>query len=170
MEMINIDPSVQAELYKLASSGLCSGLPGQMMTSLMTNEPKPGDFSYESHEAEKAAIFEGLKARSRMVVEKFNAIDGFACQESEGAMYCFPSIKLPPNAIIAAKAEKMSPDSLYAISLLKATGICVVPASGFGQEEGRFGFRTTFLPPMGDMEDAMKLFKSHHEAFVAKYK
>jgi alanine transaminase len=58
---------------------------------------------------------------------------------------------------------------MYAISLLKSTGICVVPASGFGQAEGRYGFRTTFLPPMADMEDAMKKFKSHHEAFVKKY-
>ena len=63
----------------------------------------------------------------------------------------------------------MSPDTLYAVSLLKTTGICVVPASGFGQEPGRYGFRTTFLPPEAEMEKAVKLFKKHHEEFNKKY-
>ena len=58
MELSNIDPDVAAEIYKLASSGLCSGLAGQVMTSLMVNEPKEGDESYESHEGEKKAIYE----------------------------------------------------------------------------------------------------------------
>lgn len=147
MELSNIDPDVKGEIYKLASSGLCSGIAGQVMTSLMVNEPAPGDESYEAHEGEKKAIYESLKRRAKLVVEGLNAIEGFSCQEAEGAMYCFPKVELPQKAIDAAKAENTTPDSMYAISLLRRTGICVVPASGFGQKEGRYGFRTTFLPP-----------------------
>ena len=66
MEMSNIDPDVTAEIYKLASSGLCSGIAGQIMTSLMVNEPKVGDASYESHEKEKADIYESLKRRAKV--------------------------------------------------------------------------------------------------------
>lgn len=39
MELHNICPEVQAELYKLACSGLCSGVAGQIMTSLMVRPP-----------------------------------------------------------------------------------------------------------------------------------
>ena len=48
MELHNIDPGVQSHLYKLASSGLRSNIPGQVMTRLMVTPPKPGDDSYES--------------------------------------------------------------------------------------------------------------------------
>eukprot|EP00957_Ditylum_brightwellii_P170891 13007012-Ditylum_brightwellii.AAC.1 len=66
MELVGIDPAVKDQIYKLASSGLCSGLPGQIMMSLMVRGPKPGDVSYESHEKEKAAIFASLKRRSKI--------------------------------------------------------------------------------------------------------
>lgn len=48
-------------------------------------------------------------------------------------MYLFPSIKLPQKAIEAAKAANKAPDTFYARRLLNATGIVVVPGSGFGQ-------------------------------------
>lgn len=170
MELSNIDPDVKGEIYKLASSGLCSGIAGQVMTSLMVNEPAPGDESYEAHEGEKKAIYESLKRRAKLVVEGLNAIEGFSCQEAEGAMYCFPKVELPQKAIDAAKAENTTPDSMYAISLLRRTGICVVPASGFGQKEGRYGFRTTFLPPEEEMEEAVALFATHHKEFLNRFR
>ena len=52
---------------------------------------------------------------------------------------------------MAAEAQGMTPDTLYAVLLLENTGICVVPASGFGQEKGRCGFRTTLLPSEDEM-------------------
>ena len=42
MELHNIDPFVQSQLYKLASSRLCSGVAGQLMTSLMVKGPAKG--------------------------------------------------------------------------------------------------------------------------------
>ena len=63
----------------------------------------------------------------------------------------------------------MSVDTLYALSLLEQTGICVVPASGFGQAAGRAGFRTTFLPPEAQLRTAVSRFAEHHAAFCAEY-
>ena len=37
-------------------------------------------------------------------------------------------------------------DNEWCLKLLEETGICVVPGSGFGQEEGTFHFRMTLLP------------------------
>jgi len=35
----------------------------------------------------------------------------------------------------------MEPDAMYCYQLLEETGICVVPGSGFGQQEGTYHFR-----------------------------
>ena len=169
MELVGFDPKVKEHIYKLASSGLCSSTNGQIMMSLMVRGPQPGDESYESYEAEKVAIHKSLKRRSKIVSDGLNSIPGFSCQPALGSMYCFPSVKLPKGAIEAAEAEGISPDTLYAISLLENTGVCVVPASGFGQEEGRYGFRTTFLPPEEEMEKVVKLVREHYEDFCKKY-
>jgi len=169
MELTGIDPKVQAQLYKLASSGLCSNVPGQIMTSLMVNGPQPGDESYETHQDEIVDIFQSLKRRASIASEGFNSIDGFQCQKAQGAMYCFPSVSLPPAAIQAAAKMHITPDTLYAVSLLEKKGICVVPASGFGQKEGRIGFRTTFLPSEKEMKRVIEAVKDHHEEFCKKY-
>jgi aspartate/methionine/tyrosine aminotransferase len=169
MELVGIHPAVKDQIYKLASSGLCANLAGQIMTSLMCSGPKPGEPSYESHEAEKRAIYDSLKKRSDIVSKGLDSIPGFSCQPAKGSMYCFPSVEIPEGALKAADEKGMLPDTMYAVSLLEATGICVVPASGFGQEKGRYGFRTTFLPSEEEMERCVGLFKKHHEEFCSKF-
>jgi len=170
MELTGFDEKVLDEIYKIASSTLCSTVTGQIMTSLMVRGPSPEDASYESHEAEKRAVYESLKKRSKIVSTGLNAIPGFSCQPASGSMYCFPSVELPVKAIQHAAANGESPDSLYCKSLLKRTGICVVPASGFGQRQGRFGFRTTFLPPEAEMERCVDLIRQHYKEFMVEYK
>ena len=167
MELHHIDPYVQSQLYKLASADLCSGVVGQIMTSLMLQPPLPGEESYELFEEENNAIFHGLKERSQKLVEGLNQIPGITCVPADGAMYAFPSVQVTLKAIQAAKDLGTTPDNLYALSLLEETGICVVPASGFGQAKGRVGFRTTFLHP--DTVKAIDLFAKHHEKFTKEY-
>lgn len=170
MELVGIDPKVRDQIYKLASSGLCSNVPGQVMTSVMVNGPKEGDVSYVMHESEKESIFNSLKKRAKIVSDGFNDIPGFSCQPVQGAMYCFPSVQMPQGAIDYAKENGIAPDTLYAVSLLENEGICVVPAAGFGQEEGRFGFRTTFLPSEEEMVHVVASVGKHHVDFCEKYK
>ena len=169
MELHNIDPYVQSQLYKLASSGLCSGVAGQLMTSLMVKPPDAAGASYQQFVDEEQGIFASLQRRAKAVVDGLNAIDGIRCMPAEGAMYAFPSVQLPRKAWEAAAANDQTPDTLYALSLLEETGICVVPASGFGQKKGRVGFRTTFLPPEDVLEKAIKEFGRHHKLFCEKY-
>lgn len=169
MELHNICPYVQSQIYKLASSGLCSGVAGQIMTDLMVTPPQPGDESYEKFAAEEGVIFERLKTNAKALVKGLNEVDGIDCVQAEGAMYAFPRIELPEKAIAEAEEKEMSPDTLYAVSLLEETGICVVPASGFGQKEGRYGFRTTFLPAEDKIAKAIGEIKRHHELFCQKY-
>ena len=167
MELHHIDPYVQSQLYKLASADLCSGVVGQIMASLMVKPPQPNEESYDLFQKESSDIYNGLKERADKLVRGLNQIPGITCVPAEGAMYAFPMVEVPPKALEAAKELGTTPDNLYALSLLEMTGICVVPASGFGQKKGRVGFRTTFLHP--DTVKAVDLFASHHEKFTTDY-
>lgn len=165
MELHNINDYVQSQLFKLSSCSLCSTVSGQVMTSLMVNPPRPGEESYKLFAREEEAIFEGLKRRSKALVEGLNRVEGITCNNAEGAMYAFPRVEIPAKAVTQAEENGMTPDTMYCLSLLEETGICVVPGSGFGQKEGRYGFRTTFLPPDDQLIPAIDLFASHHMNF-----
>ena len=82
-------------------------------------------------------------------------------------MYLFPTINLPNKAISRAKELGKKPDEFYALRLLDATGVCVVPGSGFGQKEGSQHYRTTFLAPGTDWIDRIKRF---HGKFMDEFR
>ena len=82
-------------------------------------------------------------------------------------MYLFPTITLPSKAIVAAKAAGRQPDEFYALRLLDATGVCIVPGSGFGQKENTWHFRTTFLAPGTDWVGRIVKF---HQEFMDEFK
>ena len=82
-------------------------------------------------------------------------------------MYLFPTIKLPEKAQEAAKEKGKNPDEFYCLELLDATGICVVPGSGFGQKPGTLHFRTTFLAPGTDWVGRITRF---HKEFLDRYR
>jgi alanine transaminase len=114
-------------------------------------------------------------------------------------MYAFPQIMLSPKAVAAAKAAGKAPDVFYCLELLQATGtrialpsvslslsvclsrchtsscpdmatgICVVPGSGFGQRDGTYHFRTTFLPPEDEIDEVTARMSRFHTAFMAKF-
>jgi len=169
MELCGFDSKVTAQLYKLASAGLCSNLDGQIMVDVMVKPPRPGDESYALFKEETTAIFDSLKRKSIMLYNFLNQIEGVSCQPLQGAMYAFPKIEIPPLGIAEAETEGHAPDTFYALSLLENTGICAVPGSGFGQKEGTYHIRLTFLPEEKKLEQAMEKFKKHHEMFTKKY-
>ncbi len=82
-------------------------------------------------------------------------------------MYLYPTLTLPPRAIAQARREHRTPDEFYCFRLLDATGICVVPGSGFGQKEGTLHFRTTFLAPGEEWVGRIEAF---HEGFMGEFR
>ena len=107
-------------------------------------------------------------ARARQVTA-LNKLEGVHCNKAEGAMYVFPQISLPDKAVAAAQQAGKAADVFYALALLENTGIVVVPGSGFGQREGTYHFRTTFLPPEDDMDAVIERMSKFHTEFLAKY-
>ncbi|KAF9224746.1 transaminase [Gyrodon lividus] len=166
-ECTNIREDVIAMMYKMVSVGLCPPLQGQIGVDCLVRPPKQGDESYPLWKKETDTIHRVLAQRTSQMVEALNAVEGVSCVDSPGALYLYPKIELSPKAVEAAKAAGKAPDAFYALALLDATGICVVPGSGFGQKEGEYHYRLTCLCP-GVEEYVGKLVKFHQE-FSKKY-
>ncbi|KAL1932136.1 hypothetical protein VTP01DRAFT_9192 [Rhizomucor pusillus] len=169
-ECVNIDPQVMEQIYKMASVMLCPNVHGQIMVDLMCNPPRPGDASYESYRAEIEGLYESLRRRSKKLEAVFNTMQDVTCQPAMGSMYLFPRIKLPAKAIAKAKEQGVAPDAFYSMEMLEATGVCVVPGSGFGQKEGTWHFRTTFLPQEELFDEFCGNIQKFHAEFMEKYK
>lgn len=168
-ELQGIPADVKAQLLKLASISLCSNVPGQFATGLMVRPPKEGEPSYDAYASERAAILSSLERRAVRLAAALNALPGVTCNSAEGAMYLFPSISLSPTAIGAAEAEGLKPDEFYCIKLLEATGLVVVPGSGFDQVKGTFHFRTTFLPSEEVLDAVLSKLADFQQSFMATY-
>ena len=133
----------------------------------MVNPPQEGDPSYPLYRKEYDRIFNGLHERASALYKAFEQMEGVECQNPQGSMYLFPTIHLPQKAIEAAKKAGKQPDVFYCLRLLDATGVCVVPGSGFGQKHGTLHFRTTFLAPGTDWVSRITNF---HKEFMDEYR
>ncbi|CAL5071760.1 unnamed protein product [Urochloa decumbens] len=170
MEITGFSPEVREQIYKVASVNLCSNVSGQILASLVMNPPKAGDESFESFMAERDGTLSSLARRAKALEEAFNSLEGITCNKAEGAMYLFPRLHLPQKAIGAAQAAGTAPDAYYAKRLLEATGIVVVPGSGFGQVPGTWHFRCTILPPEDKIPGIISRFKEFHEKFMDEFR
>jgi len=139
----------------------------------MVNPPKAGVNSIEvveKHKKETDLIFGGLLKRSKLLTEKLNTIPGIKTNELEGAMYAFPRIFLTESAIKAAKEKGMAPDMMYCIEALEATGLVLVPGSGFKQREDTYHFRiTNLLYNVEEFDAVLDAFKVFNANFFKKY-
>lgn len=194
-ELVGIDEKVIDQIYKLVSANLCPNVHGQILVDLMTNPPQEGDESYPQYTKEVSDVYESLKRRATKLANCFNGMEGVSCNESEGAMYVFPQIRLPKKAIEAAKAAGKEPDTFYCLEMLDATGVCVVngkyqgrlfsviiynivrsltlfliSGSGFGQAPNTWHLRSTFLPEEHLFDDFCGKLERFHADFMKKYK
>ena len=136
MEIRNVPGEVVDQIAKLQSISLCANLPGQVVTYCMVTPPAEGSPSHDLYVTERDHIMSELRSRAAILAAGLNGIPGIHCTRIAGAMYAFPRITLPAGRT----------DDAYCMELLEATGICVVPGSGFGQMPGTHHFRTTILP------------------------
>ena len=162
-EVINMAPGVFAMLQKSISAKLCPTVIGQACMNVVVNPPRPGEASHESFTAEVNSTLASYAERAKLVADTLNSIpvsischynyvfdpllmsschvQGISCNTVQGAMYAFPQIKFPEKALAAAKEAGQPADVFYASHLLEATGICIIPGSGFGQQPGTYHFR-----------------------------
>jgi len=168
-EVINMDPGVFAMLQKSISAKLCPTVIGQACMDVVVNPPVEGEPSFGSFDKEVKDTLASYAERAKMVADTLNSIPGISCNTVQGAMYAFPQIKFPEKAIAAAKEAGQPADVFYAFHLLEATGICIIPGSGFGQQPGTYHFRTTILPQKEMIKDMLGRLKEFHLKFMAEY-
>lgn len=169
VECLNIDPEVLDQVYKMASTSLCCNTLGQAMVASIFNPPREGEASFPLYQKERDGIMDSLKRKAQLTTKRLNEFSGVSCQVVEGAMYAFPKIEIPAKAIEAAKAKGQEPDFLYCWELLEATGVIVVPGSGFAQKDGTYHFRTTILPDEAQLPGVLDRMERYHKEFLAKY-
>ncbi|KAG2728502.1 hypothetical protein I3843_01G203800 [Carya illinoinensis] len=170
MEVTGFNADVREQIYKMASVNLCSNISGQILASLVMSPPKVGDESYELFSAEKEGILASLARRAKALEDAFSNLEGVSCNKAEGAMYLFPRIYLPQKAIKAAEAVDTAPDAFYCRRLLNATGIVVVPGSGFGQVPGTWHFRCTILPQEDKIPAIVSRLTDFHQGFMDEFR
>ena len=159
LEMRNISDEVADQFIKLQSISLCANVAGQIVTHVMVSPPEPGQPSYETYVRERDGILRDLGEKAEILGRAVNKIPGMSVDMPQGAMYAFVRFELPdePGVDVSAmtpverKDYEATRNGAYCLALLEATGICVVPGSGFGQPPGTLHFRTTFLPPKDEI-------------------
>ena len=166
-ECVNVSDDVKANIYKMASVGLCPPVAGQIGVDSMVRPPKEGEESYALWKKETDDIHKALATRTRTMAARLNALPGVSCVDSPGALYLYPQIRLPAAAIQAAQDAGKAPDTFYALAMLDATGICVVSGTGFGQKEGENHFRLTCL--CAGVDEYIGKLENFHLDFMKKY-
>lgn len=111
----------------------------------------------EGDQSHLTIALEKLTRRRNMTVDMLNAVSGISCVKPEGSFYAFPKIDI--------KNE----DSHFISELIKATGVVVVPGSGFGQKPGTKHFRVVFLPQDDVLEKAYMNIGEFFEQYKEKF-
>ena len=74
-----------------------------MVTDALVKRPENGDPSYELYMEEHDRVLQELARKAQMVYTRMNRIPGVHCNEVQGAMYAFPWIDIPEEALEDAK-------------------------------------------------------------------
>ena len=167
MQLMNFDPYVKDQIFKMVSIMIASNTLGQVALELALNPPKSGEPSYEKFVKERDEIQYELRRKAKLIDKTLNKMENISCNDVEGAMYAFPSIVFTKKAISAAGAVGMSPDKFYVMRLLEETGVVVVPGCGFGQRENTYHFRITILPT--NIEEVLQKLNNFNEEFHRIY-
>lgn len=96
----------------------------------------------EGDQSHLAEMLEGLERRRTIVMERLARASNISCVAPEGAFYAFPRLHIDGD------------DAAFCADLMRATGVVVVPGSGFGQRPGTRHLRIVFLPPEDVLAEA----------------
>jgi alanine-synthesizing transaminase len=106
----------------------------------------------EGDQTHLTETIEKLIRRRDIVVDKVNQIDGIDLVAPQGAFYAFPSIDVQN-------------DYHFCEELLKATGVVVVPGTGFGQKPGSSHFRIVICPTEKTLEQSFDLIGEFYKHY-----
>ena len=62
---------------------------------------------------EKRTVLDSYRRKAKIVVSMLRTLEGVVCNEINGSLYAFPSIKLPRKAIEAANVRRFESTALH---------------------------------------------------------
>ncbi|XP_069791098.1 alanine aminotransferase 1-like [Narcine bancroftii] len=169
VEVVNMEPAVQRCLDReISAFNTCSQV-AQIAMAVTSNPPEAGQPSYPLYLAEKQVAVCALADRARLTERWLNACPGISCTTINSGIYAFPKIVLPDRARAQAEALNLPPDVFYCLRLLQDTGYLVAPGVDFGQKDGTYHFRMTFLLSMEKLTLALEKITEFHRNFTATF-
>ena len=125
---------IKESVLKTARIRLCANTPDQKAGVAALKGPK-------NHITD---LINKLRIRRDICVKRLLENEIISTNIPEGAFYLFPKIDLSNT--------KWKTDKEFVEDLLKETGVCLVPGSGFGKAQH---FRLVFLPTPAVLEEAL---------------
>ncbi len=124
-------------LFRLCAMRLCPNTLSQLVVPAAPSHKEYTD----------SILLPKLKERRKVVLEAIARIDGLDCIPNQAAFYLFPRLD--------KRRFGIESDTRFALDLLNAKGILVVPGSGFAME-GNAHFRIVMLPSEEILSKAME--------------
>jgi aspartate/methionine/tyrosine aminotransferase len=170
LHMMNVDAAAQEQFCKVPAVHLCPNVGGQVAMDLVAKPPVAGDASYATYVKEHDAIAKWQKHRAEELATELNDIDGISCTPADGSMFVFPRLHLPARFVedTLTNNVKSNPDVRWCRMLLEEEGVCVIPGSGFMEQEHTYHFRASILPK--NIADTTSRIRNFQERFIERYK
>jgi alanine transaminase len=172
-EFTNVDDGVIRTFHKLMSLQLPANSAGQLLMSVLTNPPI-GSVCGQLWNDERTRELESLAKRAHELKNVMAKLPGLKPQPVQGAMYLFPGLELPKKFLTEVKGktwrgEPMPADLEWCMRLVNEEGIVPLPGSGFGQKEGTYHVRMTFLPTEQNMSEVVERLSRFQTKFMNLY-
>jgi alanine transaminase len=158
---------------KIAGMSASANMAGQVLLDVLANPPT-GPVCGRLWEEERAREIGSLERRGLQLERAMAKLPGLVPQPAMGAMYLFPRLELP-KAFLAEvrnaswRGAPMEPDLAWCMRLASEEGIVTVPGSGFGQKEGTYHARITFLPSEENMAEVVERLSRFQIRFMNQY-
>uniref|UniRef100_A0AAY5EJN0 alanine transaminase n=1 Tax=Electrophorus electricus TaxID=8005 RepID=A0AAY5EJN0_ELEEL len=143
VELVNFDPSMKQNIFKLFSAMPCASLMGQIALHVMVDPPRPGQPSKTFLFKMTELCFQEIQSNKRAIINNvrrtlgvLNSLPAITWQPVMGGMFAFPRVSFSQAAINYSQERGQEPDVMYCLRLLEDEGLCFLPGYELGMTEG----------------------------------
>jgi aspartate aminotransferase len=98
-------------------------------------------------------VLEDYRKRRDLMHRELNAMPGVRAKRPLGAFYVFPNVK-------EILSERRLTTEEFAIELMRKMGVVTLPGTAFSHKAGEGYLRLSYVLPMRDIKEGLKLFKT----------
>ncbi|WP_298328808.1 pyridoxal phosphate-dependent aminotransferase [uncultured Dokdonia sp.] len=133
----------------------CNKMQGQITSGTNCIAQRAVITALEAPVSKVQYMIDEFKSRRTLILDLLNNIEGFKCNEPEGAFYVFPNISYYFGKTLGGtKIENASDFSLY---LLEAANVATVTGEAFGNPDC---IRISYAASVDNIKDAIKQIKA----------